>query len=109
MHACSILEFANHRLRELCRKGFGLALGKIDENIGDIVGFGRQVHPGDHVGFVFRLGQPRRFRIGSMLRQRIDSRPFGLPLTAWQSIGVNRNEQRRAARTSKTDSLGELE
>ena len=58
------LELADQIVGELQRERLGLALGEIDQDIGDVVGLGGEIDAGDHVGLVFGFGQPRRLGVG---------------------------------------------
>ena len=85
------LELADQIAGELQRERLGLALGQIDQDIGDVVGLGGQIDAGDHVGLVFDFGEPGRLGVGSAAGQSVDRGAFGLPLAA-------RDRNRRGSR-----------
>ena len=101
------LDLAHHHLRELQRKGLGLALGEVDQDIGDVIRLGRKIDAGDHVGPVFGLGQPRGFRVGGVFRQRVDAGALRLALAARHRVGMDRDEQRGLELAREAHALGE--
>ena len=94
-------------LGELGREGLRLALGEIDEDVGDIVGFGGQIDAGDDVGAVFRFGQARRLGVGGLVRHGVDRRSFRRAVAAGERIAVDRYEQLRAAGARQPHAIGE--
>ena len=87
------LELADQLAGELQRERLGFALGEIDQDIGDVVGLGTQIDAGDHVGLVFDFGEPRRFRVGGVRRQRVDRGALRLAFAARDRVGMDRDEQ----------------
>ncbi len=106
VHASRTLELINDRTGKLHRERLGFALRQIDENIGDVIGFGRQVNAGNDVSLVLRLGKSCRLGIGSGFGKRIDGGTFGETLFPRQSVGMNRNEKRSTARAREAHPLG---
>ena len=59
-------------LGEQHRMILGLTLGEIDQDIVDLFLLLAQIHTADHVGQVFLLRERFGFRVGGLLRKRID-------------------------------------
>ncbi len=107
VHARSMaLNSSTTRAGELQRKGLGLALRQVDQDVGDVVGLGGEIDAGDHVGLV--LGRPpgapprRRRRVPTACRR---SHPRASPSLRGQRVGMDRDEQRAlCARAKRTRS-----
>ena len=92
-------------MRKLQGKGLGLALGKIDQDVGNIVRLVLQIDAGDHVRSVLLLGQPRRFGIGGGLRQRIDAGALRIAFPRGSaSAWTETNSEAPAPRATRTRS-----
>ncbi len=86
---------ADQRLGEMQGERLGLALGQIDQDVGDVARLVRQVDAGDHVGAVLVFGEPAGLGVGGGLRQRVDRGALRLAFALLDRVGVDRDEQRR--------------
>src|ERR1700728_4651718 len=98
---------ARQQACEPVREGAGLALGEVDQNVGDLGRLLGQVDPANGVSLVFSLGKPFSLRIRGTIRQRVNRRALGVTLAARQGVGMHRDEQRRRLIASDPDPVGE--
>ena len=95
VHPHRTLHLAHQQAGKAVGKGTGLALGEVDQDVGDLGRLLGQIDPADGVRLVFRLRQPLGLGVGGLVRQRVDGRALGIALAPRQRVGMDRDEQRR--------------
>ena len=88
-----IAHLGHQPARELHREGLGLAPREVDQDVGDVVGLGREVEPRDRVGPVLAFGQPSGGGVRRRFRQGVDRGALRIAVAARQRIGMDRDEQ----------------